>query len=146
MSLEFTVQTKIKKPVADVFDAVHSPEKLSRYFTTGGSSGPLEEGKTVIWRFEDYPEDVEVKVRKVVENERIVLEWESAERGYNTKVLMTFEAVDDRRTLLSISESGWRDTEEGRKASYQNCEGWTQMSASLKAWLEHGVILREGYY
>ena len=41
MELKFKVQTKIQKPVAEVFDAVYSPEKLSGYFTNGGASAPL---------------------------------------------------------------------------------------------------------
>ena len=53
MDLKFTVQTKIQKPVREVFDAVYNPKKLSKYFTTGGADGPLDEGKTVIWSFND---------------------------------------------------------------------------------------------
>jgi len=41
MELKFQVQTKIQKPVAEVFDAVQNPEKLSGYFTNGGASAPL---------------------------------------------------------------------------------------------------------
>jgi len=40
MELTFQVHAKIRKPVADVFAAVVDPKKLSRYFTTGGASGP----------------------------------------------------------------------------------------------------------
>ena len=36
MELKFQVQTKIQKPVEEVFDAVHNPDKLSGYFTNGG--------------------------------------------------------------------------------------------------------------
>jgi uncharacterized protein YndB with AHSA1/START domain len=50
------------------------------------------------------------------------------------------------RTKVSISESGWPETETGRKASYGNCMGWSQMLAALKCWVEHGINLREGAY
>ncbi len=53
MDLTFPVQTKIQKPVNEVFDAVYNPKKLSKYFTTGGADGPLDEGKTVMWSFTD---------------------------------------------------------------------------------------------
>lgn len=43
-------------------------------------------------------------------------------------------------------EEGWRPTPEGQGASYGNCEGWTAMLIHLKAWLEHGIVLRTGYY
>jgi uncharacterized protein YndB with AHSA1/START domain len=36
MELKFQVYAKIAKPVAEVFDAVYDPRKLSAYFTTGG--------------------------------------------------------------------------------------------------------------
>ena len=47
MSLKFQVYGKIARPVAEVFDAVYNPAKLSGYFTTGGASAPLDEGTTV---------------------------------------------------------------------------------------------------
>jgi len=47
MELKFTVMTKIQKPIAEVFDAVYNPEKLSGYFTNGGASAPLDEETTV---------------------------------------------------------------------------------------------------
>jgi uncharacterized protein YndB with AHSA1/START domain len=59
---------------------------------------------------------------------------------------MSFEPLDDGRTLVSISEEGWRPTDAALQASYGNCHGWTQMLCALKAWLEHGINLREGMY
>ena len=146
MELKFTVQTKIQKPIQEVFAAVHDPDKLSKYFTTAGASGPIEEGKTITWRFADYPGDIQVRVKKVMPNQRIAFEWAALEGGYDTRTEITFESLSDRETLVSITESGWKDTEQGRKSSYGNCHGWTQMSASLKAWLEYGINLRKGYY
>jgi len=74
MQLKFQVHAKIQKPIAEVFDAVYNPTKLSSYFTTGGSSAPLDEGTTVIWRFADYPADVPVTVKKVIPNQQIVFQ------------------------------------------------------------------------
>ncbi len=59
---------------------------------------------------------------------------------------MEFEPLDDGRTLVTIAEEGWRETEEGTKASYDNCEGWTGMLCAMKVWLEHDINLREGFY
>ena len=66
--------------------------------------------------------------------------------GYKTQVTMSFEGLDDGRTLVSIEEHGWKQTPVGLKASYGNCQGWTQMQCALKAWLEHGINLREGMF
>jgi uncharacterized protein YndB with AHSA1/START domain len=84
MELKFEVQAKIKKPVEEVFEAVYEPKKLSGYFTTGGASGPLDEGKTVRWDFADVPGPFPVQVKKMIKNQKIILEWEAAEGGYGT--------------------------------------------------------------
>jgi len=99
-ALEFTVQTKIQKPVAEVFDAVRDPAKLSKYFTTGGATGSLDEGKTAIWRFADFPGEWPVQVKKVVPNQLIVFEWEASEKGYNTRTEMKFEPLGNNETTV----------------------------------------------
>jgi uncharacterized protein YndB with AHSA1/START domain len=146
MQLKFEVQAKIRKPVADVFDAVYAPKKLSGYFTTGGASGPLDEGGTVTWAFADHPGSFPVQVKKVVRNRLIVLEWEAGDRGYNTRVEMSFEPLDAGSTLVRIAESGWRETQQGLDSSYNNCQGWMQMACCLKVYLESGTNLREFFF
>ena len=146
MSFKFQVYGKIARPVDVVFNAVVNPAELSSYFATGGSSAPLREGTTVTWDFADFPGAFPVKVTKLVENERIELSWEAAEHGYETQVVMTFEAVDASSTLVRISESGWRDTPKGQESSYGNCFGWSQMLCCLKAWVEHRINLRQGFF
>ena len=161
MQFKFTVHAKIQKPVAEVFDGVYNPQKLSGYFTTGGASAPLDEGSSVIWRFADFPGDVPVAVKKLVPNRQITLEWDAYEppdpsekgenkmpppSGYKTTVEMTFEPLGAENTLVRISESGWRETQKGLDGSYGNCFGWTQMLFALKAYLEYGINLRKGAF
>ena len=146
MQLKFTVQTKIQKPVAEVFDGVYNPSKLSQYFTTGGASGPLVEGTTVIWQFADYPGEIPVQVKQVVPDQLIALEWGSGIGDGVCRVEMTFESLEDGSTLVKITESGWPETDQGLERSYGNCQGWTQMSCCLKAYLEYGINLRKGAY
>lgn len=158
MDLKFKVSARIARPVEQVFEAVADPDQLSRYFTTGGAKGRLETGARVSWDFHDFPGAFPVEVVEVVPGERIVLRWEATEGavdmeagtyqpgGYQTTVTMTFEPLDAGRTLVTIAEEGWRETPGGLKASYDNCGGWAQMLCALKAWLEHGINLREGMY
>lgn len=150
MELRFTVSGRIAKPVSEVFEAVVNPEHLSHYFTTGGAKGRLETGATVTWDFADFPGAFPVRVVEVEEDRRIVLRWEAAPDpagNYDTTVTMTFEPLDGgQRTLVTITEEGWRQNEAGLKASYGNCEGWTGMFFAMKGWLEHGLNLREGTY
>jgi len=149
MELKFKVQTKIQKPVAEVFDAVYNPEKLSGYFTNGGASAPLDEGTTVEWAFADTPGDEKlafpVKVQKIVPNELIVLGWEGA-KDLETRVEMTFEEDGPENTIVRISETGWRETQADLDSSYMNCYGWAQMICCLKAFTEYGINLRKGAY
>jgi uncharacterized protein YndB with AHSA1/START domain len=160
MDLKFRVAARIARPVHEVFEAVADPDKLSHYFTTGGAKGRLEAGKTVTWDFHDYPGAFPVEVIEVEPDRKIVLEWKASEGeppnvaggdmkpvDYNTIVTMTFTPLDnDTRTMVEIEEKGWRETEGALKASYGNCQGWAQMLAALKAWVEYGINLREGMY
>jgi uncharacterized protein YndB with AHSA1/START domain len=160
MDLKFRVAARVAKPVHDVFEAVADPAKLSNYFTTGGAKGRLETGATVTWDFADFPGAFPVQVIEVEPDKKIVLEWkanegeppnveggEMKELDYNTRVTMTFTPLDgDTRTMVEIEEKGWRETEGALKASYGNCQGWAQMLAALKAWVEYGINLRDGMY
>jgi uncharacterized protein YndB with AHSA1/START domain len=154
MELKFTVGGRIAKPVGEVFEAVVNPDRLSRFFTTGGAKGRLEPGAVVTWDFHDFPGAFPVHVVDVEKDKRIVLDWDAVENAApadaagarRTTVTMTFEPLEADRTLVRISEHGWSDTPEGLKASYGNCEGWTGMICAMKMWLEHGLNLRQGFY
>ena len=148
MELKFQVQAKIRRPLTEVFDGVYNPGKLRTYFTTGGASGPLDAGTTVMWAFADFEDgrSFPVYVKEVVPNHLITFEWEGEGGGYNTRVEIKFETLDASSTLVSISESGWSETESELRASYGNCSGWMNMADCLKAYLEHGINLREGMF
>ena len=146
MELRFDVYAKIARPLAQVFEAVADPRQLSAYFTTGGASGPLTEGSTVVWKFSDAPGDYPLKVTKLVRNERIEFGWETNSGGYDTQVVVTFEPTDDGGTLVRVAESGWKEDPTGLKDSYGNCYGWTQMLCCLKVWVEHRINLRQGFF
>ena len=131
MSRNYTVQTKIKRSVAEVFDAIVSSERMKRYFVDG-ASGDLVEGDTVIWRWDHYGENP-VVVRKVIANELIELaldsrEWDKTKNeAYEVLVIFEFEKLGDGM-MLSISEQGWKTDADGLKGSHDNCGGWTQMA------------------
>ncbi|ESW86621.1 MULTISPECIES: SRPBCC domain-containing protein [unclassified Mesorhizobium] len=146
MSLGFRVSGRIGKPVAEVFDAVVNPKKLSGYFTTiGGASAPLKAGTGVVWWGK-----VPVEVDEVIKDRHIVLRWDATDAegkpAYKTRIEMNFEPLDDGGTLVTIAESGWPEGVVGLQKSYLNCEGWSQMLACMKAYVEYGINLRDGYY
>jgi uncharacterized protein YndB with AHSA1/START domain len=151
MDVKLKVSGRIAKPVHEVFEAVVDPAKLSGYFTTGGAKGRLETGANVTWDFADFPGAFPVKVIEVEQNRKIVLQWAAAEgtasaaSGNNTATI-TFEPLGDGRTLVTITEEGWKETQQGLDACVGNTEGWTGMLCAMKAYLEHGLNLREGFY
>ena len=158
MELKFEVRAKIARPRAEVFDAVYDPAKLSRYFSTAGAGGPLDQGARVVWKFADFPGEVQAFVKTAIPGERIVLEWAARDYDespgdhlpppveYTTTVEMNFESLTPDRTLVRIAESGWRPTQGGLDGSYGNCQGWMNWACCLKAWVEYGINLREGFF
>jgi uncharacterized protein YndB with AHSA1/START domain len=148
--LSFTVSGRVSRPCAEVYEAVADPEQLSRYFTTGGARGRLEPGNDVSWDFHDFPGAFPVRVLEADPPRRIVIEWggeATANDRDTTTTTFEFEPLDgDTRTLVTITESSWRPTAAGAKNAFGNCEGWTGMLAAMKAWVEHGINLREGFY
>lgn len=145
MSRTFRVRTRINKPLTEVFNAVQSREILVKYFSDRANSDMLE-GETIVWNW-DGAGDHPVRVTRVVKNELIEFvfsskDWHKTTEAFDVTVVMTFEALNDTQTMLSISETGWADTQEGISGSYDNCEGWTHMAGCLKAYLEYGIDLR----
>jgi uncharacterized protein YndB with AHSA1/START domain len=146
MARNYTVQTKIMRPVADVFDAIVSKDKMMNYFVNDASDD-LNEGKTIRWRWNHYGENP-IVVKKIVENKLIELtldshEWDkTSDEAYEVNVIFEFEELEEGGTLLSISEEGWKTDADGLRGSHDNCGGWTHMAMCLKAWIEHDIDLR----
>jgi hypothetical protein len=58
---------------------------------------------------------------------------------------MIFDA-DGHDTIVRITETGWRETQDDLNSSYMNCMGWSQMISALKAYVEYDINLRKGAY
>lgn len=143
----YTVRTKINKPVAEVFKAVVDSGTIIKYFVNKTSSD-LVPGEKVSWHWNEYG-DGEVTVKRVIENQLIELALDSenwqktVDEAYEVIVSFEFEALDERSTMVAISESGWRHDEAGYKGSHDNCGGWQHMLLCLKGFLEYGIDLRK---
>ena len=134
----------IQRPVAEVFDALVNPEKLSGYFTTT-ASGPLVEGAMVEWCWADYECGARLVVRVVrVEPDRsVAFRWPAT--GRDTLVEFNFEAVSESVTRVMVSEGEWEMNEAGVQSALEQTEGWVHMITCMKAWLEYdGINLRKG--
>ena len=146
----YTVRTRINRAVEDVFKAIVDREIITKYFVDATSHSIVEgqEGQKVAWTWDEWGTN-EVTIKKVVDNELIEIgldsrNWEkTVDEAYEVVVHIEFEALDERTTMVSISESGWRKDAEGYRGSHDNCGGWQDMLNCLKAYLEYGVDLRK---
>src|SRR5207245_10195845 len=64
----------IRKPVADVFEALVNPDITTKFWFTK-SSGRLQAGKQVQWDWEMYGISIPVTPKAIEPNKRIVIEW-----------------------------------------------------------------------
>lgn len=147
MTPAFTVWVFVGRPPSTVYEAVADPDQLSAYFTTGGAVGRAEAGATASWEFADFPGRFPVEIVEATPPDALSFAWPRPGGRGSTRVRFMFEAVDDgARTRVSVHESGWEADSDGLTASYGNCMGWSQMLMAMKAWVEHGINLREGAY
>lgn len=129
----------IRRPVAEVFQAFVDPAITSQFWFTSGS-GALEPGKRVRWDWEMYGASVEVDVKAVEPNERILVEW--ATDGTPTKVEWHFASRADGTTFVSITNAGFGgDADAIVGQALDATEGFTLVLAGLKALLEHDIRL-----
>jgi uncharacterized protein YndB with AHSA1/START domain len=142
MKLQVKVEKKISKPIHEVFEAIVNPEKMSNYFISSASS-QLEEGKTIIWRWDDVGAELPITVKKVDKNNFISFLWSAS--GIKTSVEINLTSLNDDTTLVIVHEDGWESDEEGIKRFGQQTQGWVDMGTCLQAYLEFGINLRRGH-
>jgi uncharacterized protein YndB with AHSA1/START domain len=129
----------VRKPVAEVFEAIVNPEITTKFWFTK-SSGRLVVGRPTRWEWEMYDVSIEVTAREIDDNRRIVVEWP----GYSgpTTVEWTFAPLRDGTTFVRVTESGFTGTgDQLVKYVADSTQGFTLMLAGMKAFLEHGVRL-----
>jgi uncharacterized protein YndB with AHSA1/START domain len=130
----------IRRPAGVVFEAFVNPEITSRFWFTHGS-GRLETGATVRWRWEMYGVEVDVDVKALEQDRRILIEWGTEEEP-RTPVEWTFKPLSGDTTFVSIIHSGFQGT--GDEQCAQACDsigGFSLVLAGAKALLEYGIEL-----
>lgn len=129
----------IRKPVAQVFEALIDPAITSRFWFSKGS-GRLEAGKHVRWDWEMYGVAAEVDVKAIEKNERILIEWNGPDNP--SSVEWTFESRDEDRTFVTVKNWGFGgDAEKAVAEAIGSTGGFSFVLAGLKAFLEHGIEL-----
>lgn len=142
-ALEIKAALQILKPVSEVFEAIIDPEKMSNYFIST-STGRMEEGRTVIWKFPEFTMEVPVRVSKIEKDKYISYYW--GEKGRELFVEISLTPWESNTTVVRITEKSMPNDEAGIAWMRGNTEGWANFLACLKAYLEYGINLRKGAF
>ena len=129
----------IRRPVEEVFEAFIDPAITSRFWFTK-STGRLEPGKHVTWTWEMYDISVEVEVKEIELNKRILLDWGNS--GEMTTVEWIFTPYENGATYVTITNSGFQgDGDKIIRDALDSKGGFTWVLAGLKALLEQNIEL-----
>ena len=130
-------QMLIRKPAEVVFEAFIDPAITRNFWFTQGS-GRLEVGKSFSWEWEMYNVSTTVNVKEIVNNEKIVIEWDQPP----TTVDFEFKRMGDDRTYVTIQNYGFRNPDEELPSLFNDLAGgFTTVLDGLKAYLEFGINL-----
>lgn len=140
MRLESKAALQVQKPIEEVFEGIVNPSKMTNYFISE-SSGRMESGKELLWKFPEFEGEFPVKDIKIEVNRSISFVWDP-----ETIVRITLERLPDESTLVSVVESGKELNEKNLKWVLENTAGWANFLACMKAYLEYGIQLRKGAF
>lgn len=140
MHLTSAASLQIQKPIQEVFEAIVNPEHMTQYFISE-SSGPIETGVDLLWKFPEFPDRYPVTEIEVVPNQSVSFVWDP-----ETKVEIKLEAYRNDSTIIRVSEAGKENKEANLQWLIQNTGGWANFLACMKAYLEYGVPLRKGAF
>ena len=142
-TLEIKTAIQIQKLAHDVFEAIVDPEIMCNYFISH-STGRMEAGKEIFWKFPEFDEQFPVRVDKIEKNKYVSYYWDTD--GKELLVEMQLTNISDNSTLITITEKSMPNDEAGIKWLKGNTEGWANFLACLKAYLEYGINLRKGAF
>lgn len=134
---------QIQQSADRVFEVIVDGDIMKNYFIAS-STGRLEEGKTVEWNFPEFPEKFPVTAKTITPSSYVSFDWSGGIEGMLVEIFL--EAQTDGSTVVRIVEQGAENNDKGIAWVIGQTEGWANFLACLKAWLEHGIRLREGAF
>lgn len=141
MKLTAKARIQIQKPLKEVFEGIVNPEKMTQYFISE-STGRLEEGKKVVWKFPEFPEyECEIKDIRIEQYRSVSFVWDD-----ETKVNIRLEEQADQSVVVRVEEGEKELNDSGMEWLIGNTEGWANFLACMKAYLEYGINLRKGAF
>jgi uncharacterized protein YndB with AHSA1/START domain len=131
----------IRRPVADVFQAVVDPDVTTKFWFTR-SSGKLEPGTRVRWEWDMYGVSADVDVETVEVNRRIVLRWPAYDGLTRTTVEWTFTPRPRDTTFVAVTNTGFGGEHAAvARQAVEATGGFTLVLAGMKALLERDITL-----
>jgi len=140
MKLESNASLQIQKRAAEVFEAIVNPEKMTHYFISE-SSGRLDAGKEVTWKFPEFDDRFPVTEIEIETNRSVSFVWDP-----ETVVKITLEELPDGSTVVRVNEGEKELNEQNLEWALSNSGGWANFLACMKAYLEYGIELRKGAF
>ena len=131
----------IRRPARDVFAALTDPALTTRFWFTK-SSGPVTHGAELTWTWEMYGVSSAVSVTDVEQDRLLRFTWSGYDPAHPTTVEFRFVPWAEG-TYVQVTETGFSgggDTQVSR--ALDAAQGFTFLLSSLKAFLEHDVVLR----
>ncbi len=140
MKLEPKAVLQIQKPIEEVFEGIVNPFHMTKYFIAE-SSGRLETGNEVIWKFPEFSEKFPITEIHTESPHTISFVWDP-----ETVVNIKLEKQADQSTIVRVNEKGKELNEKNLAWALENSGGWANFLACLKAYLEYGIELRKGAF
>jgi uncharacterized protein YndB with AHSA1/START domain len=130
-------QMLIRKPVAEVFEALIDPA-LTKNFWFTKASGRLEVNKKLTWEWEMYHVSTPVMAKEILQNEKILFVWDEQPKTVEFK----FQSLSDSSTFVTVTECGYSETGDQLLAVIKRSTGgFTTVLDGLKAFMEHNINL-----
>ena len=129
----------IRKPVAQVFEAIVDPAVTSKFWFSKGSAR-LQKGQRAQWDWEMYGLTAFADVLELEPNQRVKVAWSSPGQAATT-VEWRLEARK-AGTYVTVTHGGFKGSDdEVVRQALNSTGGFAFHLAGMKAWLEHGVQL-----
>lgn len=142
-TLEIKAALQLQRLPQEVFEAIVDPAKMKNYFISE-STGRMEQGKQITWRFPEFEMNVPVRV-DIIEKDKYISFYWPGEKNRELLVEITLAPFNDS-TIVTVTEKSMENDEAGIKWLKGNTEGWANFLACLKAYLEYGINLRKGAF
>jgi uncharacterized protein YndB with AHSA1/START domain len=126
-----------------VYDTITSADEWNRFFTHSTELDPKPGGK-MVFRWKDwgpnlYTVNAECTILVCERPNRFVFQWYPVGKENPTTIEFKMEAKYNG-TVVTVTESGYPDTPDGRAMILECASGWGEAATLLKFYLEHGVV------